>query len=392
MTHAGTIGSRLRAVRRDRGFTQEELAERSGLSRDLIAKLEQGQRSSARLTSLMKLANALDVELSKLVGKRDQLGTGRDGASVLDLRNALLSPSLLPGLDDGHDGEPTPLRDIAEAVDQACRSYWKGDFATLISRLPDLILEARLTHSIMGEAAVYPLAMAYDLAASVMVHLGREDLAAIGAERAIRVARSGTDELLWATLHATYAWVLLHQARLEEAERLAATMAQRIEPAFSAPHHHVAAWGNLVMTALAPTAAAGRDVAGYIHLAMAGAQRLGRRVALYNTSFGPAAVATQETHAYTVRREPEKALRAARRIQPGDLTGIAYGRHLLDVGQAHLDNRHLATATERLMEARSQSVVWFRHQTVARQLVESIRERETRPSAAIRSLASTLEI
>ncbi|MFF0311048.1 helix-turn-helix domain-containing protein [Streptosporangium sp. NPDC004379] len=387
-----TIGDRLRKIRGDRSWTQEELAERAGVSRDIVAKLEQGRRESARLTTLMRLANALDVDLSALTGKRDRMGGERDGASVLKLRDALLSASLLPGVDDGHDGEPTPVADVRAAVDDACRRYWAGDFPALIARLPGLIAEARLSHAAYGAAAVYPLAMAYDLAASVMVHLGRDDLAAIGAERAITVAHGGDDELLWMTLHATYSWVLLHQGRTREAEELAAGMAARIEPSFSAPAAHVAAWGNLLMTALAPAAAAGREVADYIALASAGAERLGRRTPVYNTAFGPATVAMQATHVYAVRKEADKALNAAGRVRPGDLSGISYGRHLIDVAQAHLDARHRQAAVERLQEAHALSPVWFRHQGVARSLVAEIREQETRPSPSVRSLVRSLHL
>lgn len=391
MDDSSTIGIQLRRIRKVRSLTQEELADRAGLSRDIVAKLEQGQRQSARVSTLMKLATALDVDLSELTGKRNRMA-GSDDGSVLALRDALLSPALLAGADDGHDGEPTPLEDVRAAVDDACRRYWDGDFPTLIAQLPGLIAEARFTHSVLGVPAVYPLAMTYDLTASIMTHLGRDDLAAIGAERAIAVAYGGDDELLWATLHATYSWILLHQARPREAEDLAMAMAARIEPSFSAPANRIAAWGNLLMTALAPAAAGGRDVADYIAMASAGAERLGQRVPIYNTSFGPATVAMQATHAYAVRKEPDKALRASRRILPGDLAGISYGRHLLDVAQAHLDSRHRETAVERIEEARRQSPVWFRHQGVARSLVEEIREAETRPSPAVRTLAKALDL
>ncbi|MFC4586519.1 helix-turn-helix domain-containing protein [Sphaerisporangium corydalis] len=392
MDDRGGIGRQLKRTREDRGLTQEQLAERSGLSRDIIAKLEQGRRRSARLTTIMRLANALDVELAEMIGKRDRMGADRDGGSVLALRDALISPGFLSGADDGHHGEPTSLADVTAAVEDACRRYWAGDFGWLLARLPGLIGEARQTHAAVGEAAVYPLAMAYDLAASIMVHLGRDDLAAIGAERAIATAHGGGDELLWATLHATYAWVLLHQARLGEAERLAASMAQRIEPAFSAPASHIAAWGNLLMTALAPAAAAGQDISEYITLASAGAERLGEHVGVYNSAFGPATVAMQATHAYSVRREPDKALVASRRIRPGQVTGIAYGSHLLDVAQAHLDARDHTAAVRHLQEARALSPVWFRHQRVALTLVAEVREAETRPSAAVRSLANSLPL
>jgi transcriptional regulator with XRE-family HTH domain len=392
LSESGTIGSRLRVIRRERNLTQEELAEAAGVSREIVAKLEQGRRQSARTTTLMKLSDALDVDLSELTGKRDRMGADRDGGRVLALRDVLISPSFLPGIDSQDDREPTPVAELHRAVDAATGVYWKGDFGALLARLPGLIGEARHAHAAIGSVAVRPLALAYDLGASLMVHLGRDDLAALASERAIVTARGGDDELLWATLHATYSWILLHQARVAEAEDLAVRMADRIEPPFSAEPQRIAAWGNLLITALAPAAVARRDVTEYISLAGAGAERLGGRVNVYQTSFGPATVAMQATHAYTVLREPARALEAARRIGPGDLGGISRGRHLLDVAQAHVDARHRRAAVERLQEARDLSPVWFRHQGVARSLVRDIREEETRPSPAIRSLAQSLAV
>lgn len=43
------------------------MADRADVSRDLVAKLEQGRRQTARITSLASLARALNVELSALV-------------------------------------------------------------------------------------------------------------------------------------------------------------------------------------------------------------------------------------------------------------------------------------------------------------------------------------
>ena len=54
---------------------------------DLIAKLEQGRKQSARVTSLIKLADALDVDLSELVGKRPRLNTD-DDARVMAAQSA----------------------------------------------------------------------------------------------------------------------------------------------------------------------------------------------------------------------------------------------------------------------------------------------------------------
>jgi transcriptional regulator with XRE-family HTH domain len=392
MTDDGTLGDRLRRRRRESSLTQEELAHASGVSQVMVAKIEQGRRQP-RLTVLTMLARALDIPLSELVDQRPRLGGHREGASILAVRDALLSPSLLPGIDlASDDGQPTPIPQLQDALAQAARSYWAGDFAHLAAILPPLIGEARLTAQTAGPPASSLLAQIYDLAANLMVHMGKEDLAALGAERAITAATASGDELLQATLEGTYAWVLLHQGRLAESEQLADTVADSIEPSFSAPAEHVAVWGTLLMTALAPAAAAGRDVSQYISLASAGAERLGRRVRIYQTSFAPATVHMQACHAYAVTREPARALAAARKLGPGDLSGISYGRHLLDVAQAHTDARHLKAATAVLAQARSLAPVWFRHQGIARTLVTDLCEQQKRLSPALRELSASVDL
>lgn len=51
----------LRRVRRDRGFSQEELAHRAGVDRTYVSALERGVYS-ASITMLAKLAQELGVE------------------------------------------------------------------------------------------------------------------------------------------------------------------------------------------------------------------------------------------------------------------------------------------------------------------------------------------
>lgn len=387
-----TIGDRLRRARREQGMTQEELAERAGLSRELIAKIEQGRRQSVRLTTLTRLAQSLDVPLSELADNRPRLDGDRDGGSILAIRDALLSPTALPGIDAADDGEPTALPRLNAAVEDAAGAYWKGDFGPLAAMVPGLIGEARITRHATGTPAVGPLTRVYDLAAALMVHMGKEDLAAIAAERAVTTAAEGDSELLHASMRGTYAWVLLHQGRLAEAEQLAADAATAIEPAFSAPADHVAAWGSLLMTALAPAAAAGRDVADYITLASSGAERVGRQVKLFNTTFAPASVAMQAVHAYAVLREPGRALEAARKVKAGELPGvISCGRHLLDIAQAQVDARHGQAATATLARARKMAPVWFRHQGVARSLVLELCDQQRRLSPALRELATSVD-
>jgi transcriptional regulator with XRE-family HTH domain len=70
-TDPSAIGARIRQLRLARSprLTQEQLAERAGVSVDLISKLEQGQRQTAQLGSLHKLASALGVEVALLLAR-----------------------------------------------------------------------------------------------------------------------------------------------------------------------------------------------------------------------------------------------------------------------------------------------------------------------------------
>jgi transcriptional regulator with XRE-family HTH domain len=60
------LGERVADLRRERGLTQEGLAERMEVSRNHIADIELGARNTG-IWSILLLARALDVPPSKLV-------------------------------------------------------------------------------------------------------------------------------------------------------------------------------------------------------------------------------------------------------------------------------------------------------------------------------------
>ncbi len=60
------LGQEVQAVRTKRGLSQEQLAERSGLSISAIAFVEQGRRKP-QLPTLEKIADALGVRVKDLI-------------------------------------------------------------------------------------------------------------------------------------------------------------------------------------------------------------------------------------------------------------------------------------------------------------------------------------
>ena len=60
------FGSRVRDRRREKGLSQEGVAERSGLHRTYIGSVERGERNIS-LANILVLAEALEVDAGELV-------------------------------------------------------------------------------------------------------------------------------------------------------------------------------------------------------------------------------------------------------------------------------------------------------------------------------------
>ncbi len=83
------IGERVRARRHARGWTLDELAERSGVSRRMLVNVEQGV-TNASIATLLRLAEALAIGLPSLVAPND-------GATPFEVNRAGTRPPLWTG-------------------------------------------------------------------------------------------------------------------------------------------------------------------------------------------------------------------------------------------------------------------------------------------------------
>ena len=118
------IGERVRARRRGNGWTLDELAERSGVSRRMLVNVEQGA-VNASIATLLRLSDALGIGLPVLVapssdgsklevvraGEREPLWTGERGGHAV-LVAGITAPEVVElwdwtlGPGDAHSSEP----------------------------------------------------------------------------------------------------------------------------------------------------------------------------------------------------------------------------------------------------------------------------------------------
>ncbi len=66
---APLIASQLRALRRQRGLTLQEVADQAGIGRSYLSRLERGEKAPS-IATIVRLAESLGVQVSHLFGER----------------------------------------------------------------------------------------------------------------------------------------------------------------------------------------------------------------------------------------------------------------------------------------------------------------------------------
>ena len=64
------ISKRLKELRKERNWTQQELAQKADLSFNAVTKIEQGAAKHPTLKTLLKLTEAFGIGLDELVGRK----------------------------------------------------------------------------------------------------------------------------------------------------------------------------------------------------------------------------------------------------------------------------------------------------------------------------------
>lgn len=397
------LGDRLARLRRLAGLTQEQAAERSGVSVDVIRKLEQHRKHSARLPTLHALAKGLGVEVTTLLGDPPAIASNGapDPPALTDLRRAIM-PSLVPKFPDMDSLASLSLAVLRQEIADGWSLYHAADFGALITTLPRLIAEARLFASVgnpeqkaAGSAA---LGKALQLAGHLSIRLGKTDLALSALERAADAAANSGDELLAPMVYGSVAWAYQRQNRLGDAEELAVTAADDIEQGKLNDAARVRVWGGLLMSAATSAARMGNydEANDVMTAAEKGAGRLaalpppedGRLLSV----FSKASVRIERVRLAVQHARPDEALQLAKGMHlSADIPPSWRTWLLLDLARAYTDLGDAEHAVKTLETLRRTAPAWMRQHTLAVAIVTDLWASSRRPPG-LRRLAEYLGI
>ncbi|PZS32430.1 MAG: hypothetical protein DLM59_08195 [Pseudonocardiales bacterium] len=346
------------------------------MSVDTIRKLEQGQRHSARLDTLVRIAHALDVPVAEVMGKPRGLAAAGRESEILELRRLVLAG---PAAED----EPPSIDVLRGRIADLWRLYWTGRYAELARDLPGALRAgAGLTRDATTEsgrrAGWAAVAELHQLTASLLAHLAYEDLAHVALVRAVTAAEHAEDRLLRAAQHATKTWILTRQGLWSEAETVAVDTAAEIEPALSkATAEQLAVWGELLRYAATGLARAGRkaEAEDMLRLVQAAASAIGdRRPALTGViPFGPTIAGMAAVGIAVATDEPRKALALAGQVPTiTDAPRAIQSRYLLNIAYAQAMDWQSQAAVDTIRRAEALAPETVAQQTIARAVVAEL--------------------
>ncbi|MFE0964026.1 MULTISPECIES: helix-turn-helix domain-containing protein [Streptomyces] len=386
---SANIGERLRDVRKRRGMSQRDLAERSGVSLSLIRKLEQGERGDTRLETARQLASALRVPTTRLMADSKEEGAGQETIDQWEpVRRALVTPPSEDGLE-----EPS-LEGVKRALRDAMPLFAGDRFAELGAILPPLLRDAEvLAENDPDGRAVRVKLM--QLTGWLLVQTRQFDAAEMALERALDEA---ADRLQGASTVNTQCWLLLRRGRLSEARELATRWADETEPRMSkATPAELSAWGWLLLRMSAASVRDNRpgEADDALRFAHSAAVAMGREYAPredFLRTFGPVTVALKRTENAMIVGKPDKVLALAGKVPADKLkpTSNNRNRHLLDVADAYARTRRFGDAVEVLQGIHRSSPQWLPNQRYARDIMGRIMDRRRTLTPEMRSLADVV--
>jgi transcriptional regulator with XRE-family HTH domain len=66
------LADNIKRLRKKKGLTQEKLARMADIANNTLVKIEMGMAKEPTITTIRKIADALDVSIDEIVGRRNK--------------------------------------------------------------------------------------------------------------------------------------------------------------------------------------------------------------------------------------------------------------------------------------------------------------------------------
>ncbi|HEY9388319.1 MAG TPA: helix-turn-helix domain-containing protein [Mycobacteriales bacterium] len=390
-----SIGRKVALVRKARGMSQRQLADRLGYSMSWVKKIEGCARPLDRYSVIAEVAKALGVHVSELTEEPVRVRDEHDAhQSVQDIRGRLLASQREEP--DRTRAVETLARDIRAAI----ITRQAGRFAAFGRAVPGLLDEVE--HAVATatgaekEQAVSALVELLHGTAMLLRRLGHVDLAWIALNRAATALPASGDPLLPAVQDWQTAETLFRAGQTDQAL-------------------HVVDHGLGILAEQRATGPAGSSLYGTFHLlhaigaaqgedpsramealteARATADSVGRGRDDYQTVFGPTEVAIASIAANVEMGRTGTALEWAKDVRPFEVQTVErQARYQIDLARVYAQARNERAAYVAIARAYKAAPEYVRNHVMAREVVAWLIDRERRASmTGLRTLAKHMGI
>ncbi|KZM68493.1 helix-turn-helix domain-containing protein [Nocardia terpenica] len=392
-----SIGDRLRGIRKRRGLTQVELAERSGVSVQLIRLLEQGEQQRTRTETARRLASALRVNTSDLVAEPDTAEPETTDVELwAEVRKALAG--IYPA---DEFAEPPTLAGVEATFREAKPLFRGGEFGRLAPMLVPLLrdadylvsaadsgnTDARRLRSRVRQMVAWQMCLTWQFDA---------------ADHAIALALDDAPDLRTAApLADADCWRWIRQGNLAKAREVATKWADDLEPRriSKASRDDIASWGLLLQRVSTAAIRDNRPGEAEDALSFARVAGMAIRYGEHDSkdgllhAFGPVTVQMLAAENAMVIDKPEVTLAISAKLEGAKYPlPWPWQRHRLDVAAAHAAMRQYTEALAVLQQIRNELPEWLVQQRYARDIVSGIMEKRRTLTPDIRELADFIRV
>ena len=351
------FGRRVAFYRKKRGYSQTEFAALLDRSETWLSQVERGVRRIDRMSVLERLAERLDVPLVELAPDTPVVSAANQRPAASNTLSLALASSdaLRAALTTAEPVDVDQLgAEAAQAWDFAHDSRYDELAALLTDLIPDLERAARSASGSDLRRVFVARAKVYHAAAAVLAKLGETGPAWVAADRAISSAERADAPLLMAEGAFRLAIVFQGARRFDLVKRTAQTAAQALERLVSVGELEAVALRGALYLQLAVASARmndGDEAYASLEEARRAAVTLGVDRNDYDTEFGPTNVLLHEVAVAVELGDAGRALRAAAKADPSQLSPERHARLLIDVARAHVQRRQLGDVIDSLKQA-----------------------------------------